>query len=424
MKSLSLMTTHKTDTKQQLQARLEELNQFKIDLGLERLSTVYQRLNLNTFKPTIITVGGTNGKGSTVAALCALLDTKEQTFGAFTSPHIHQFNERININGEQATDAEILNAFDAIDKAKAEINLSYFEYAFLSAMIIFQQHQVNHVVLEVGLGGRLDAVNVVDADVAIITTVALDHTEWLGDDIASIAKEKAGIMRSEQTVVYGDSNIPQAILEQAQQLGSKLLTLGSDYQIQQTGKAFTYETSSKQFVDLPLPLLKGDWQLRNFSGALTALLSLGYEFTDTELKRALSNWQIPGRLQVIKQQPLVLADVAHNQQAVQNLAKWLADNPIQGHTRAVFSVLADKNMADWISAMDALVDHWFVFELENQRAMPINELKITLADHVSLISVFDTGSQAYEMAQKVSNPADRIIVFGSFHVLDEVLKEA
>ena len=231
------MTTPKTDPSSKLEQRLTELNQYKIDLGLDRLKTVIERLELTQSLPQIITVGGTNGKGSTVAALCSLLKTqadstaKSLAFGAFTSPHIFKFNERFNINGRLATDDEILDVFEVIDVAKAEINLSYFEYAFLAAVLLFQQHDVDVMLLEVGLGGRLDAANALDADACVITTVDLDHTAWLGDSIEAIAAEKAGIMRADKPVVYGDVDTPKAIQSHASELGAQLIQLDKDYKI-------------------------------------------------------------------------------------------------------------------------------------------------------------------------------------------------
>ncbi len=417
------MTIRRSES-QQLIDKLNELNQYKIDLGLERLAQVFRCLNLEQYQPTIVTIGGTNGKGSTVAALCTMLTSQGQSFGAFTSPHIFQFNERININGMMALDAEILEAFAAIDQARAEINLSYFEYAFLAAMLIFKKHQLEYVVLEVGLGGRLDATNVVDADVAIITTVDLDHTEWLGDDIETIAKEKAGIMRAKQPVIYADSDTPKAIIERAEELQTELLQYGMAYQISKHDSGFDYQYSSLQYKDLPFPKLKGEWQFKNFAAALTAMLQLDFTFSHEQLIQVLNTWYVPGRMQTIQQNPLVIADVAHNRQSVEKLVQWLKANPIEGATRAVFSVLGDKNMGEWIEQLDEVIDHWFVFELAGQRAMPINDLKLTLADHVNLISAFHSGPQAYQMALNTSEPTDRIIIFGSFHVLDEVLKDS
>ena len=405
-----------------LEQRLNELNQFKIDLGLDRLNQVLDRLNLAEISQQVIVVGGTNGKGSTVAALCSLLKIKSKSFGAFTSPHIFNFNERININGHEASDDEILRSFDAIDAVSEDIKLSYFEYAFLSAMLIFIKHKVEVVVLEVGLGGRLDATNSIDADAAIITTVDIDHIEWLGSDVESIATEKAGIMRKMKPVVYGDLNVPQAIKEQAESLGAQLIQLGQNYHIGIGENDFCYKGKSHQFEQLNKPVIQGDWQIKNFSAAFTALLEMGYTFSKEEVQQSLSEVQIKGRLQIMQQRPQVLADVAHNKQATQNLAQWLNTNPIEGQTYAVFSVLSDKQPETWLGALNEEISHWFIFALSVERAMEINSLKAVMADHVSLFSQFESAHTAYQMALLSANPEDRIVVFGSFHVLEEIFK--
>ncbi|MGJ8663063.1 MAG: bifunctional folylpolyglutamate synthase/dihydrofolate synthase [Marinicella sp.] len=416
------MTTQNPDQKPALETRLDELNQFKIDLGLERIATVLSRLELDGLGRQIITVGGTNGKGSTVAALCALLSEQNKSVGAFTSPHIFAFNERINIKGQAANDEDILQAFTVIDEAKQDIHLSYFEYAFLAAMWLFKSHDVDVIILEVGLGGRLDATNSIDADAAIITTVDLDHTEWLGNDIESIAYEKAGIMRPKQPVVYGDIDTPDAIINHASRCQAKLSQYSLDYQLEFDDQFFSYKNKENSFKNLLRPQLKGDWQLKNFCSALTVLLELEYMFDQTKLQRSLASWHINGRLQTMQEHPWVLADVAHNKQAVLQLVSWLKDNPIAGQTRAVFSVLADKQFESWIGLLDEVIDHWFVFQLEGVRAMKLADLKMKLADHVSLFSQFNAAKIAYEAALSVSKPEDRIIVFGSFHVLDAVFK--
>ncbi len=423
------MTTHKNKSKQKsethqlLNQRLEALNQFKIDLGLDRLRLVLDRLQLSQPAKQIITVGGTNGKGSTVAALCGLLRSKGLSFGAFTSPHIFTFNERININGEAASDDEILTAFTAIDEAKSEISLSYFEYAFLAALLVFISHRVDVIVLEVGLGGRLDATNSLDADVAIITTVDIDHTEWLGSDVETIAQEKAGIMRADTPVIYGDLNVPQAILTKASELNSRLLAIDEAYGCQINASDWSYQSGEQQFKQLNMPVAKGDWQIKNFSSALTAMLALGYQFHTKELQQVLAQWQIPGRLQTMHEQPLVLADVAHNKQAVSSLNQWLTAHPIAGETIAIFSVLADKEPENWLAELRGTFDHWLVFELNNARALELDDLKLMMADQVNLFSTFSSAKQAYNMALSLANPDDRIVVFGSFHVLEEVFSE-
>lgn len=414
---------HKPAKKSALAIKLDELNQYKIDLGLERLQQVIERLAIVPKLPQIITVGGTNGKGSTVAAICSLLKTQNKTYGAFTSPHLFQFNERIEVNDTLATDDEILNAFSTIDEAKGTINLSYFEYALLAAVLVFIEHRVEVMVLEVGLGGRLDATNALDADACVITTVDLDHTAWLGDSIEAIAQEKAGIMRSDKPIIYGASNTPSAIIAQAEITGAQLYQQGIDFKLTVADDGFSYAYLGLHFNGLNKPQLLGDYQIQNFASALTVLITLGYEFNAKQLSHVLSTWHINGRLQIMSEKPLVMADVAHNRQSAQQLAKYLRDHPVAGQTRAVFSVLADKNLASWIGELTDEFSHWLVFQLHNQRAIPVNELKATLANDVAVLSQFDDGKAALQAAIRLSDAADRVVVFGSFHVLEEVFSK-
>lgn len=402
---------------------LDSLNQHKIDLGLTRIKQVLQSPLFVDISQPIITVGGTNGKGSTVSATSALLRQKRYRVGSFTSPHIFRYNERIQINDHQATDAEIIMAFESIDDARGVTELSYFEYSLLAALLIFHQHQVDYIVLEVGLGGRLDAVNALTSVASIITSVDLDHTHWLGEDIETIAAEKAAIMRSGCPIVYGDENCPQAIINRAAKEQAILLQWQKDYQTKLSNKTFSYCFKDIQLQDLNKPGLPGDFQIANFSAALTALLSLDLSFTKDEVNAALQMMQIPGRMQKLQEKPLVIVDVAHNRQSVKALATWLQANPISGTTRAVFSVLQDKQVESWLPNIASEIDHWFIFQLELERAIELQDLKLHLADNDALLSAFSSATDAYEKTLNTSTAQDRIIVFGSFHVLDEVFRD-
>jgi len=408
-----------SETQTALQRRLEALNQHKIDLGLSRLKQVMKNLELPVL-PTIITVAGTNGKGSTVAALSHLLTAMGHTWGAFTSPHIHRFNERINIAGQLATDDEIMAAFDVIETASGDIQLSYFESNFLAAVLIFLQHDVEYLLLEVGLGGRLDATNAVDADACIITTIDLDHTEWLGDDLEQIGAEKAGVMRAGCPAVLAAADMPQSIHRLAAEQSVPLLQQQTDYHVFIGANRFDYRFGRHVFKDLPHPNLPGRWQIHNFSAALTALLALNLAVNESQVTQALNAVSLPGRLQTISEQPLILADVSHNRESATALAQWLHDHPIPGQTRAVFSVLADKLAEQWLPELTQVIDHWMVFELTGPRATSLNDLKIMLAQSQHLIAAFDSAQTALQVAKGLSKAGDRIVVFGSFHVLDEV----
>ena len=409
-------------SKKTLDDWLNSLNQDKIDLGLARVKQVYQNLNLR--KVQTITVAGTNGKGSTVAMLTALLKHQGLKVGAFTSPHIFIFNERIAINGNPVDDEAIVAAFERIDAAKGDVSLSYFEYAFLLSCCVFDMQSVDVQLMEVGLGGRLDAVNVLDADAAIITGIDIDHVDWLGSDLESIGKEKAGILRPGQVATFGAKKCPESVVSHAEAVTCDLQLLNNDYQYTTTGDSFDYQDNKVHMAGLNRPNLQGDWQVQNAAAAINALMRLGYQLKTTEINKAMNDIKLSGRLETISEQPLIIADVAHNAQSARALAQWLKDNPISGQTRAVFSVLKDKQMNTWLPEFDGLIDHWFVFELQGERAMPMTDMRFEMVEHVDLMSCFKSPKEAYALAKLGTKSEDRLLVFGSFHVLDAVLSDA
>ncbi|MFK8011754.1 MAG: bifunctional tetrahydrofolate synthase/dihydrofolate synthase [Marinicellaceae bacterium] len=387
---------------QQWLNKLETSHNKKIDLGLTRVKTVYDNLKLEKVAPTIITVAGTNGKGSTVAILTSIIKQSGIKVGAFTSPHLVRFNERICIDNQEVSDKDIVAAFELIENHLNGVTLSYFEYATLAALIIFKQNKIDVAVLEVGLGGRLDSVNVVDADCAIITTVDIDHTEWLGNDIESIALEKAGIMRENKPVIYGDTDCPLTIIQHADDTGAQLIL--PDY-------------PQQSFVTN----LKGTYQQKNITTAITALNTLDLLITENNIKQALVNVVLKGRLQVIAKDPVVILDVSHNHQAAIELSQWLDNNRIDGKTIAVFSVLNDKKVSQWLPLFKGNVDVWCVSEVKSHRTMKLNELVRFLADTATLITSYPEIKQAYKGAHLMANKNDRLLVFGSFYTVSEVL---
>ncbi len=382
--------------------RLETSHNKKIDLGLDRVKSVYQHLKLNKIAETVITVAGTNGKGSTVAILNSICQQSGLKVGAFTSPHLLKFNERISINGVDVSDDDIINAFEMIQDNLYGITLSYFEYATLAALIIFKKHKVDVALLEVGLGGRLDSVNVVDSDCAIITTIDIDHTEWLGDDIESIAYEKAGIMRPNKPVVYGDKNCPQSIIDYAHKIKAILKMANQDID--------SYETN-----------LLGQYQQANIKTAITALKTLPLPIQEAQIQAGLKNVKLSGRLQTISNEPEVIIDVSHNKQAAQSLAKWLKNNPIKGKTIAVFAVLEDKKVTEWLNEFDKLINVWCISQVDSIRTMKTNDLLNALSNTANLITSYENVSDAFSAAKAIAKPYERIIVFGSFYTVGEVL---
>lgn len=401
-----MVKLHNVMSLQQWLKKLETRHNKKIDLGLQRVKQVYDNLKLAKVAPAIISVAGTNGKGSTVAILSSICQQAGYSIGAFTSPHIINYNERIKINDQNATDTEIIKAFEIIEQNLSGITLSYFEYATLAALIIFKQHKVNIAILEVGLGGRLDSVNVVDTDCAIITTIDIDHTAWLGDDIESIAFEKAGIMRSNKPAIYGDKSCPQAIIKHANKINAKL------------------HLTNHPITSLELNI-NGKYQSINANTAITALKLIRPKLiiTQNHVNKGLKNIKLQGRLQVISRNPQVIVDVAHNKQATTSLAYWLKQNPIKAKTIAVFAVLADKNPLTWITEFTEVIDIWCISQVNSERTMSKHDLLAVLADSAQLITSFATVSAALDAAKILANKADRIIVFGSFYTVSEVMSQ-
>ena len=381
---------------------LETKHNKKIDLGLTRVRQVYQSLKLDKIATTVIVVAGTNGKGSTVAMLSSICRSAGYSVGEFTSPHLIDYNERIKVNNKNASDEKIIDAFKLVEKNLNGITLSYFEYTSLAACIIFKLQRVDIAVLEVGLGGRLDSVNVVDNDCAIITTIDIDHTAWLGDDIESIAFEKAGIMRSNKPAIYGDINCPLSIIKQAKKINAQLIF------------------ARQQTHNYPLGL-NGDYQQYNANTAIVAIKALRLNISEIHISSGLKNITLQGRLQQVSTSPAIILDVAHNKQAAISLTTWLQNNPVEGKTIAVFSVLADKNVKDWLAVFSNTIDVWCISQANTSRAMSTNELLNILADCARLVTSFASIKQAFEAAKTMAQTKDRIIVFGSFYTVSDVI---
>lgn len=419
---------------------LMHLHAQEIDLGLERIKRVAQKMDVLQPAPLVITVAGTNGKGSSVAMLVSILSEAGYQVGSYTSPHIQQFNERIQLNQRPVTDFTIVHAFHEIEQAREATKLTYFEFSTLAALSIFKNANLDVVVLEVGLGGRLDAVNIVDANAALITAIDVDHIEWLGDNRDQIAIEKAGVMRSGRFAVCSDANPPVTLKAYAQEHQVDLLQLGQHFQYLPTVEAKTKNKNSLKhwlWQDLAMglsgvenglaliyPKLQGVFQLQNASGVVAMILELWrrnqlpYEISFKLLKDALSRGlhlcSHPGRLQELQvNHHYWLIDVAHNPQSAQVLAEFLEQKQFAGFT-AIFSVLKDKDALPMVKMLAPFIERWLIADLQNPRAMTNADLQSLLADAGvaeqaidSLDSIADCVRQAVELKTKV-------LVFGSF----------
>jgi dihydrofolate synthase / folylpolyglutamate synthase len=399
-------------------AYLETLHPKAISLGLERVRAVHDRLALAPACP-VVTVTGTNGKGSTSAFLERMLSAGGYRIGLYTSPHLLRYNERVRIGGAEATDAELCAAFAAVEAVRHDIPLTYFEFGTLAALWLFARVQPDALVLEVGLGGRLDAVNIVDADVAVVTTIAIDHTDYLGGTREDIGREKAGIFRAGRIAVCADPDPPNALVDHAREIGAVLLRIGVDFGFVAEQRQWRYFGPGGARHGLPYPALRGTYQLANAAAALTALDALRTRLPVDmgAVRDALVSIELPGRFQVLPGRPVTVLDVAHNVQAARALADTVAAMGFHPQTLAVFGIMADKDIDAVIAALKPRIDRWLVATLPPPRGATAMLLRQRLEQAgvvADAIRTFDDAGAAYRAAREIAAEADRIIVFGSF----------
>ncbi len=403
---------------------LETLHPKTIALGLERVAEVRQQLQLAPHFPVIV-VGGTNGKGSVCAMLEAMLHAAGYRVGCYTSPHLLSYNERVRIAKKQASDAELCASFEQVESARGDIALTYFEFGTLAAMQCFIANKVEVAILEVGLGGRLDAVNIFDSDCAVVTSIDIDHTDYLGDTREKIAFEKAGIFRAGKVAIYGDTDMPQAIAAQAHKAGASLWQLGKEYGFKAGGQQWDYLGMDRR-SSLPYPALRGAYQLNNASSVLAVLDALKERLpvSMAAVRRGLMEVELPGRFQVLPGKPMVILDVAHNPHAARSLAKNLAGMPPCTITYAVCAILKDKDIAGVVRALQGQVDVWLLAGIDAPRGATADEMGQLLRRELpqAEIQSFITVSAALHHACKVAGENDRIVAFGSFYTVAEAMR--
>ena len=404
---------------------IESIHPSTIDLTLERIKIVIERLNLDISFP-ILTVGGTNGKGSTCSILESIYREAGYKVACYTSPHFLNFNERIKIQTLAVSDEVICEAFSRIESAREGVTLTYFEYGTIAAMIIFSEAHVDVAILEVGLGGRLDAVNVFDADCAIVTTVDLDHMDYLGHTREAIGFEKAGIYRTEKTSICGDFDPPQSLIKHAELIHADLKIIGKDFGYEAHHDSFDFLIDSTFVMNLPLPKLQGDFQLANATNALMAVKAMEDKLplTEISIQKGITLTLLPGRFQEVKKMPSLILDVAHNPQAARSLSHNLKTHVVPGKTIAVFSILKDKDIFGVINELNLDIDDWFIAEIQNERAASIETISNTIQkiNPSAHIEAFKNIQEAYQFASKEVTRNDRIIVFGSFFTVADIMK--
>ncbi len=403
----------------------------EIEMGLERVREVWQRMRFPQ-APLNIIVGGTNGKGSTCAMLESILDVGGYKTGLFTSPHLLRYNERVRVNQAEATDAMLIDSFRAIEVCRSvptTVPLTYFEYGALSALWIFAQQDVEVAILEVGLGGRLDAVNIIDADVSIVVSVDIDHQHYLGDTKEKIGWEKAHIYRAARPAIFADVAAPQSLTAYADSIGAHLIQLNRDYQYQRMDNQwqFTGKIMGRDIArhSLPWPALRGAYQLKNASAAIAALSALQERLPVSigHIKRGLLEVEWPGRMQVLPGRPAVVLDVAHNPHAARALEDALGTMGFYENTFAVFSMLKDKDIDAVIDIIKGRIDFWFVAGLPGERGLSAELLgeKLRSSGLEGKFSLHTSVGFAYAAAREKASENDRILVFGSFGTVAEVM---
>jgi dihydrofolate synthase/folylpolyglutamate synthase len=404
--------------------RLETLHPNEMELGLERVAAVAHRLRLLPVAVPVISIAGTNGKGSTAAVLEAVLGEVGSNVGVCSSPHFMSFNERIRVGGTNVDDDAIIRAFEQIDEARDEISLTYFEFATLAALLVFRERKVDVVILEVGLGGRLDAVNIVDASVAVISSIDLDHQEWLGETRELIAYEKAGIFRRGQAAVIAEPDPPESLRTFARETGVQALYLGEDFRLQERGALWSATLASgdgpRTLPEMPV----GSVLPANICAALQVIELLGECFSDQQLLSALAKLKLPGRRERCELTGRnYLLDVAHNLAAINKLLEYIDVTDCNGRNIALFSVMGDKDIEGMLEACSGRFDAWFLADQpDNSRAARASDLADVLYSKGNqMVSISKNIRQAFRRAQSLMTEGDRLVIFGSFFTVAAVM---
>lgn len=394
---------------------LENLHSKTIDLGLDRVAKVGATLGVLKPAPFVFTVAGTNGKGTTCRTLETVLMAAGFRVGVYSSPHLIHYTERVRIQGKVLDEGLHTASFAEIETARGETSLTYFEFGTLSALVLFKQANLDVVILEVGLGGRLDATNIVDADVSVITSIALDHTDWLGPDRESIGREKAGILRADKPAIVGEPEMPQTIEQVAREKGARLQRVGVDWHYAVSAQDWRFWDSLGELNGLPLPLVPQP----NAATAIAALRASGLAVTQAHICEGIRNAILPGRFQIVGASPRIILDVAHNPHAAAYLAGRLAREPKTGRVLAVIGMLHDKDIGGTLACLAPQVDSWYCAPLEGPRGADAQALLVHLGEGKAYPSVV----QAWHAAMADARQDDTVLVCGSFHTVAHVMDE-
>ncbi len=406
---------------------IQGLHHRQIELSLDRVRDVYLRLLPNGLRCKVITISGTNGKGSTAELLASIYRQGTYRVGKYTSPHLVAFNERININGEPVDDLSLLDSFERIELARRNTPITFFEYGTLVAIDLFHRAAVDIAIMEVGLGGRLDAVNILDPDVSIVTSISIDHTSWLGTTIEEIAHEKAGIARPGKPLIVGIATPPDSIVSHAEQIGAELQVIDNDfaYTLDQNSNTWSWQGQGSTLKELPLPYAQTGVQLTNCALALqaVAVMQAFFPVKRTAITLGIGAASVQGRCQVLQESPLIVLDVSHNETSVSRLATFIKNKHLgSGKVLGVCGMLRDKEIKVSLDQVSSQIDHWFVADIHNERGATAREIETIIA-HISSAPVtkFERVERAFTEARSTLTERDCLVVFGSFHIVGDIL---
>ena len=396
----------------------ESLHFTAIELGLDRCMTVAKKLDLLSPRYPVISVAGTNGKGSSVKMLESILRAAGYKTGCYTSPHLIRYNERVQINGKEVADEELCKSFNRIDQSRGEISLTYFEFGTLAALDIFQRSDVDVAILEVGLGGRLDAVNCIDADAALVTSIDIDHEDWLGSDRDSIGLEKAGIYRSTAPAICSDPNPPVSILNYTKNLNIELFLLNKDYRYETGEENWSWYSSDLTIEDIPKPSIYNESQIQNAAGVIMLLSTIKDRLSvDSDaIRKGIQEFTLAGRFQIVPDIAQIILDVAHNRQAVNLLVNNLKHLPVVGKTHVLIGMLKDKDHLAVFKELSEITDYWHIVTLYDQRGIESLELasKLRKIEKNKPIACYNNTAEALSYIRSIVKPEDRIVITGSF----------
>ena len=404
----------------------EKLHFTEVDPGLERVRQVWQQLKGKATLPfKVITVAGTNGKGSSVAILDSILRAAGYRTGAYTSPHLINYNERIVVDGEACDDGLISEAFEEIDQAREEVSLTYFEFSTLAAVNIFCNKAIDIAILEVGMGGRLDAVNLFDADIALITPISLDHIQWLGHDRETIGFEKAGIIRANKPLVCTEKP-PKSVINYAHELSADTSIATVDFNYQYDSQQWHWSNEIISWRNLPHPALTGRYQLQNAAAVLqviSLLIEHGFNISQPQIEKGLIEVLLAGRFQQVPGAVLRIFDVTHNEQGALSLVELLIGSAFQGRTIGILAMLKDKDASTVSAILKPAIDDWYIAGLSGSRGMSVDTLALELKGVIDddKVNTFDSVPNAYREAMANARKGDRVVIFGSFHTVASVM---